>query len=119
MKNLLSFLFYGLITNVFLSQALPYYANFDDIIVQEGWQQYRTGFISTYSWNYTSDGSPAICVSHDYNVGGNTTDTVIDWFISPPINFTTTSTMSLKIKTGGFLFLTVLKFYLEQISKIQ
>ena len=60
-------------------------------------------FLSTYSWSYSGAAfSVPTCVSHDYNVGGNSNETVIDWFVSPPLNFTGTGTMTLKVKTAGF-----------------
>jgi hypothetical protein len=83
--------------------ALPYNTGFDSAPQQAGWQQYRTGFLSGSAWSYGGGAfSVPTCVSHDYNVGGNTTDTVVDWFISPPINFTNVGTMSIKVQTGGF-----------------
>ncbi|HRH65518.1 MAG TPA: choice-of-anchor J domain-containing protein [Bacteroidia bacterium] len=81
---------------------LPYFTGFDSPSEQAGWQQYRTGFISNYAWGFSGGGFNAQCVSHDYNVGGNPTDTVVDWFVSPPLNFTTTGTMALKVRTSGF-----------------
>lgn len=105
MKSIFTFLFYCLGVTIVFSQgvSLPYNSGFDSAPEKAGWQQYRTKFLSTYNWSYSGGAfSGTTCVSHDYNVGGNATDTVIDWFISPPLNLTTTSKLSLKVKTGGF-----------------
>ena len=65
--------------------------------------EYRTGFLSTYNWGVGGGGfSAPNALSHDYNVGGASNDTVVDWFVSPPINFTAPGLLSLKVKTGGF-----------------
>jgi hypothetical protein len=80
---------------------LPYNTGFDSSAEKAGWQQFRTKFLSTYSWSY-GPGFAGTGVSHDYNVGGNPNDTVIDWFISPALNITGPATMSIKVKTGGF-----------------
>jgi hypothetical protein len=93
------------VTNIFSQGVpLPYYTGFDNASQKLGWQQFRTGYLSTYSWSYGGGGfSPTYCISHDYNVGAtSSSQTVIDWFVSPPLNFTTTGKISLKVKTGGF-----------------
>lgn len=82
--------------------SLPYVTGFDSPAEQAGWQQYRTGFLSTYAWGVGGGGFSGMGVSHDYNVGGNPNDTVVDWFISPPLNFTGQGQMSLKVNTSGF-----------------
>jgi hypothetical protein len=85
-------------TNTLFSQSiiLPYYTGFDSPSEQVGWQQFRTGFISNFDWGNNG------AIGHDYNVGGNSTDTVIDWYVSPPLNFTSVGMMTMKVKTGGF-----------------
>jgi hypothetical protein len=104
MKTIFTFLLAFTISTSFSQGVpLPYNTGFDSAAEKLGWQQFRTGYLSTYSWGYGGSGfSAPTCVSHDYNVGGNPNDTVIDWFVSPPINFTSTATMSIKVKTGGF-----------------
>jgi hypothetical protein len=105
MKSIFTFLFYCFSITIVFSQgvSLPYNSGFDSAPEKAGWQQYRTGFLSTYSWGYSAGASSGTtCVSHDYNVGGNSGDIVIDWYVSPPLNLTTTSKLSLKVKTGGF-----------------
>src|SRR6476620_4502989 len=103
MKTLLTFLFSS-ITSVILSQglALPYNSGYDSPAEKAGWQQFRTGVTGSSSWSYGGGGFAASCVGHDYNVGGNSGDVVIDWFVSPPLNFTAPAIMSLKVKTAGF-----------------
>lgn len=78
------------------AKTLPYFTGFDSPAEKEGWTEYRTGTIGTFSWNMTGS------ISHDYNVGGNATDTVIDWKVSPPIYFHTTAFASMKVSTYGF-----------------
>ncbi len=78
------------------SETLPYYTGFDTPTEIAGWQQFRTGFLSSYDWGIGTS------LYHDYNVGGNATDTVVDWFVSPPINFNTPSLLTLKVITSGF-----------------
>jgi hypothetical protein len=83
--------------------TLPYTTGFDSPTQKAGWQQFRLGNDPTsYSWSYAGGGFSATCVSHDYNVGASATDTIRDWFVSPPLNITTPSTLTLKVKTGGF-----------------
>lgn len=99
MKTLLTFLLQCLTASIVFSQglSLPYYTGFDSPSEKAGWQQFRTGFLSLYSWGTNSG-----ILFHDYNVGGNSTDTVIDWFVSPPLNFTSPGTITMKVRTGGF-----------------
>lgn len=78
------------------AKQLPYYSGFDTPAEKEGWTEYRTGDLSSFSWNITGS------ISNDYNVGGNATDTVIDWLVSPPIYFHTTAFASMKVSTYGF-----------------
>ena len=85
------------------SESLPYTTGFDSGAEQMGWQQFRTGFLSTYDWGYGGGAfSAPTCLSHDYNVGGNPDDTVVDWFVSPPINFSSPGLVAIKLYTAGF-----------------
>jgi len=105
MKDLFILLFFAVTNSTVFAQGLtlPYTTGFDTPAQKAGWQQFRTGFLSAYSWGYGgSDLSAPTCVSHDYNVGGNQTDTVIDWFVSPALNFTTFGTITINVKSGGF-----------------
>jgi hypothetical protein len=105
MKTFFTIFLNCLVINILFSQGepLPYTTGFDNVGEQAGWQEFRTGYLSTYSWSYGGPGfSAPTCLSHDYNVGGNAGDIVVDWFVSPPLNVTGTSTVSMKVKTGGF-----------------
>ncbi len=84
------------------SKALPYTTGFDSNIEQTGWQEYRTKALSAQHWEVSPSGFSGNGISHDYNVGGNTTDTVVDWFVSPPLKLTAQSKMTLKLQTQGF-----------------
>lgn len=68
--------------------ALPYTTGFDDAAQQQGWQQFRTGHLSNYSWGISANGAASAPnkLWHDYPVGGNATDTVRDWYVSPPLD---------------------------------
>ena len=68
------------------SVTTPYTTGFDSPPEQNGWQEFRTGFNSTYKWGYSGAefNTAPNSVSHDYPVGGNANDTVTDWFVSPP-----------------------------------
>ena len=83
------------------SLSLPYYTGFDSVSEQAGWQEFRLGVLSTFSWKCVSVGSfaysPPISLLHEYNVGGSPTDTVDDWFVSPPFIFNTSAQLNLKI----------------------
>ncbi len=104
MKSFLLFLF--LFANIIVNGqglSLPYISGFDSAPETAGWQQFRLGNDpGAFQWNIGGGGFSASCLSHDYNVGGNTTDTVIDWFVSPALNFVGNGTISLKVKTSGF-----------------
>ena len=98
MKNLI-LLFAAIIlsyTGAAQSLNLPYYTGFDTQTEKEGWVEYRTGFQSTFSWSMFN------AISHDYNVGGNANDTVIDWMVSPALNVLNNSSVSFKISSYGF-----------------
>lgn len=65
---------------------LPYSTGFDNGAQQAGWEQFRTGVISISDWGVGNSGiapSPPKILHHDYPVGGASTDTVHDWFVSP------------------------------------
>jgi hypothetical protein len=77
---------------------LPYTTGFDNAAQQSGWTQYRTGHISTYDWGISGGNSPSAPnhLYHDYPVGGASTDTVRDWYVSPPFDFSAGASMTLK-----------------------
>lgn len=104
-KCTLSILLQLFLTGSIFSQTItiPYYTGFDTQIEKEGWQQFRTGFLSYHSWAYGGNAVTApYCLFHDYNVGANPTDTVVDWFVSPPIDFSAAGQIKFKIYTSGF-----------------
>src|SRR5688572_3988309 len=67
---------------------LPYYTGFDNSTQQSGWMQFRTGYLGNYQWGYSGQGySAPNCLRHDYPVGSSSSDTTIDWFVSPAFDF--------------------------------
>ncbi len=101
---LLTFLLVSLNKVTGQSITLPYSTGFDTQEEKAGWQTFHTGTLGTSSWGYQSFGafSAPSCVYHDYNVGGSELDTVVDWFVSPAINFTPNATITLFIQNAGF-----------------
>lgn len=86
------------------SKSLPYSSGFDSAVEKEGWQEYRLGFIGPYSWTY-NDFDYCVAPSslyHGYNVSGNGTDTIKDWFVSPPINFNQPTKMTFEVSPSMF-----------------
>ncbi len=67
---------------------LPYTTGFDNTAQQQGWQEFRTGHLSNYSWSFTSYEPPSApnALWHDYPVAGSATDTVRDWYVSPSLD---------------------------------
>ncbi len=84
------------------SQSLPYYTGFDSTSQQAGWQEFRLGILSSNKWTYTpsvfssNPFSLPYALYHDYNASGST-DTVEDWFVSPPLKISTSAKLTLKI----------------------
>lgn len=94
-------MFYFVMTAYVFTQAqaplsLPYFTGFDSPAQKAGWKEYRKGFLSSFKWTNSS------MLSHDYNVGGNTTDTVDDWYVSPAFNFKNKGKITFKGRCGGF-----------------
>lgn len=81
------------------SLQLPYYTGFDSVSEQAGWQEYRLGVLSSFNWGYSGPNfvSSPNSLFHDYNVGGSPTDTIDDWFVSPPFIFNTSAQLNFKI----------------------
>jgi hypothetical protein len=67
---------------------LPYYTGFDNTNEKAGWQEFRQGYQGFYNWGYGSGFTAPYSISHDYPVGSTSTDTTIDWFVSPQFDFT-------------------------------
>src|SRR5438046_675484 len=78
------------------SKPLPYFTNWASNVQKAGWTEYQTGNVSTCKWGVGGG------IGHDYNVGANFNDTVIDWYVSPPLNFTSPGKMTLTVLRGGF-----------------
>lgn len=58
----------------------------------------RTGSTATYDWSVNTTLGYA---SHDYPVGGSSTDTVSDWLFTPPIKVSATTVLSFKYWVYG------------------
>lgn len=68
--------------------TLPYYSGFDNAAQQAGWQQFTKGATGYFPWSVGAGGySLPNALSHDYPVGNPGTDTVVDWYVSPPFHF--------------------------------
>ncbi len=100
MKNpVLTFAIFLLCSKLFAQQNLPYTTGFDSTSQTAGWQEYRKGVTSTFSWGVSNAGgvSAPAKLYHDYPVGAATTDTTIDWYVSPALNVSGTGAkLSLK-----------------------
>ncbi|OFY64455.1 MAG: hypothetical protein A3H98_05150 [Bacteroidetes bacterium RIFCSPLOWO2_02_FULL_36_8] len=83
------------------SLPLPYYTGFDSPEEKAGWVQFRLGFQSQSDWyfdNYPGIPSLPNCISHHYNLDPeNPTDTIEDWYVSPPLKIISPSKISIKI----------------------
>lgn len=93
---------------VISSQAqtpLPYATGFDDPVQQQGWQEYRKGFESNYSWTIApfSASTDPNKLWHDYNVGGDPNDTIRDWYVSPPFDMSGGGTLTLKVNVYSIM----------------
>ncbi len=93
MKNTLLHFFllfsFSLAGSVVSAQTtLPYYSGFDNTTEQAGWQQFTKGAAGYFPWSVGGGGfSAPNALSHDYPVGNPGTDTVTDWYVSPPFHF--------------------------------
>lgn len=67
--------------------TLPYYSGFDNAPEQAGWQQFTKGATGYFPWDLAAGYSAPNAISHDYPVGNPGTDTVTDWYVSPPFHF--------------------------------
>lgn len=82
-------------------QPLPYNTGFDTEAERAGWQQYTLGANATYGpWTIATGGlSEPNQLFHDYN----NTGIVEDWFVSPALNFSSSSKIGLKINVYSLL----------------
>lgn len=93
-----TFLVIGLPIAVAAQNALPYTTGFDNAVQQQGWQQFRTGHLSNYSWGISANAAASAPnkLWHDYPVGGSATDTVRDWYVSPPLDLSAGAVLTCK-----------------------
>ena len=85
------------------SLSLPYYTGFDSPGEQAGWLEFRLGVMSTNTWGYGINACSAPnSLNHDYNVGGSPTDTVEDWYVSPPLKMISSGKVTFKISPTFF-----------------
>lgn len=68
---------------------LPYYTGFDEGISTPGWQEFRKGVTINWGWLGSEDYiSPPGSLYHIFpDASTASTDTTIDWFVSPPFDF--------------------------------
>lgn len=107
MKNLLLLLLFSVYagSGLLAQKNLPYTTGFDTQADRDDWDEYRPGHNSLHGWTFGNAGahSNPTCLSHDYPVGGNSDDTVRDWFTSPALNITANAKLSLWV--SGFTML--------------
>lgn len=84
---------------------LPYNTGFDNAAQQQGWQEFRTGHLSNYSWSFNSFGAPSApnALWHDYPVEGSATDTVRDWYVSPALDLSGGASLTCKVNIYAIL----------------
>lgn len=104
MKNVFTLISFLIITIAASAQIkeLPYTTGFDTPAEKQGWNEYRTGYLSLSHWQDGGQGFSGKGISHDYNVGGQQNQYVHDWYISPMLKFNSDATMTLKIFRSGF-----------------
>ncbi|MBL0317679.1 MAG: T9SS type A sorting domain-containing protein [Flavobacteriales bacterium] len=103
MKTILLSFLSIVIAHSVISQNLPYTTGFDNATEQSGWTYYQVGDAGSSEWGMTGGGfSAPNALHHDYNVGGAQDDIVIDWMVSPPLNFTGPVAISLMASESGF-----------------
>ena len=68
---------------------LPYFTGFDDGISTPGWQEFRKGVTINWGWLGSEDYiSPPGSLYHIFpDASTASTDTTMDWFVSPPFDF--------------------------------
>lgn len=84
---------------------LPYSTGFDNAAQQQGWQEFRTGHLSNYSWSFNNFGAPSApyALWHDYPVEGSATDTVRDWFVSPALDLSGGASLTCKVNVFAIM----------------
>lgn len=85
------------------TQNLPYSTGFDNAQELSGWMFYQDGDQSSSDWSMLGGGySAPNALHHDYNVGASEDMVVIDWMVSPALNFTGPVAISMLAKESGF-----------------
>lgn len=77
------------------SKTLPYKNTLNTQSERNELSVVRTGSAGTYSW------SVDVYASHDYPVGGSSTDTVSDWLFTPPIKVTSGAQLAFRYFVYG------------------
>lgn len=80
--------------------SLPYATGFETMQERNDWVVYKDGSLnSPYTWSENTDhaSSGSYGIFHDYNVGGDISDTIIDWLVSPQILNGSLSSISLDV----------------------
>lgn len=92
-------------TTALAQVPLPYSTGFDNSAQQAGWVEFRKGTLSNYSWDISAGQSVSApyALWHDYPVGGNATDTVQDWFVSPPFDLSQGGSVSLSVQVYSII----------------
>lgn len=103
MKSTLPILFSLTFSLSIHAQNLPYTTGFDNTSEQAGWTYYQEGDAGSSQWGMTGGGSSAPnSLHHDYNVGAPNDAEVIDWMVSPALNFTGPVAISMLVSESGF-----------------
>lgn len=78
---------------------LPYINMFTNSVQRAEFVSVRTGVTTNYDWDYATTADPH--ASHDYPVGGTSTDTISDWLFSPPMKVTLGAVLAFKYYVYG------------------
>ena len=109
LKKLYAFIITAIIISVSASAQtpLPYYWGFD-----ASWQEFRKGVTASYGW-LGSDVNPHSApgnLYHENDFSAASTDTTIDWFVSPQFDFSGGAIIDSVFAEIGNLFLTPVDF---------
>lgn len=80
-------------------KQLPYSNSFSNATERNELTVVRKGVASSSTWNLGN--STILYASHDYPVGGSSTDTVSDWLFTPPIKIVNGTILSFKYYVYG------------------
>ena len=86
------------------SRLLPYITGFDTEEERAGWQQYRENHVhEDYTWKYSILSSGDHRLYHGWDFPQGWKDTIVDWFVSPPLQIIDSTTISLKLRIEGMV----------------